>query len=278
MATRKKTSKSILSRAKPVSELEMVITALFYGRSGTGKTTLAGDFPKPLLLLDIGERGTDSLSDQEGIDVLTISQWGELEEVYWDLAEGGHGYKTVVIDAVHTMQGLALQEARDVAGKKEKDQTSQRDFGQASGLMNKWLYHFRDLRDDGVNIVFLAHDRLREVDTEDDETVILPEMGPNLMPGVAKTITGAVNIIGYTFIKEEVTKSKIAGKKPQREVQYGLRIGPNAIYSTKIRKPKNFHLPEYLIDPSYGKLVSVLKGETLEETTPHKTTIRKRIK
>lgn len=265
MATRKKSS-SILSRAKPVSKLEMVITALFYGRSGTGKTTIAGTFPTPILLLDIGERGTDSVSDVEGLDVLPISTWNDLEEVYWELKDGTE-YKTVVIDAAHTMQGLALQEARELAGKKEKDQTSQRDFGQASGLMNKWIYNYRDLRDDGINIVFLAHDRLREIDTDDDDSVILPEMGPNLMPGVAKTLTGAVNIIGYTFIREEVTKSKIAGRKAERQIQYGLRIGPNPIYHTKIRKPKKNELPEYIVDPTYDKLVNVLKGNSTATPT-----------
>lgn len=273
MAIRKKSS-SILSRAKPVSKLEMVITALFYGRSGTGKTTLAGTFPTPILLIDIGERGTDSVSDVEGLDVISVTQWGEIEEIYWELKESTK-YKTVVIDAAHTMQNLALMEARNIAGKKEKDQTSQRDFGQASGLMNQWIYHYRDLRDDGINVVFLAHDRLREIDTEDDDSVILPEMGPNLMPGVAKTLTGSVNIIGYTFIREEVTRSKVAGQKSKREVQYGLRIGPNAIYSTKIRKPKGFDLPEYIIDPTYGKLVNVLTGNSNAAPTQRKVIKRK---
>lgn len=275
MATRKKSS-SILSRAKPVSKMEMVITALFYGRSGTGKTTIAGTFPTPILLLDIGERGTDSVADVEGLDVLAIKQWSDLEEVYWELKDGTD-YKTIVIDAAHTMQGLALQEARNLAGKKEKDQTSQRDFGQASGLMNQWIYHYRDLRDDGINVVFLAHDRLREIDTEDDESVILPEMGPNLMPGVAKTLTGSVNIIGYTFIREEVTRSKVAGKKAIREIQYGLRIGPNPIYHTKIRKPKEFELPEYIVDPTYAKLVNVLKGNsTAAPSTPKRKIVRRK--
>lgn len=251
---------SILSKARPVSEISMIITALLYGRSGTGKTTISGTFPKPLLVLDIGERGTDSLSGDD-ISSIEVNSWKDLEDIYWELKNGDHDYKTIVIDATHSMQNLALQEARDISGKKDKDQTSQRDFGQASNLMNQWIYHFRDLRDDDINVVFLCHDRLREVDTDDDE-IIAPEMGPRLMPGVAGTLLGAVNIVGYTYIRETVTKSKVAGQKPKRVVEYGLKLGPNSVYATKIRSPKEVEVPEYLIDPTYDKLVDVIKGSS----------------
>ena len=44
---------AVLSRIKPVSDMSLVIAALFYGRAGTGKTTMAATFPGPLLHLDI---------------------------------------------------------------------------------------------------------------------------------------------------------------------------------------------------------------------------------
>lgn len=262
MPPKKPSSKSILSKATPVHQLSLIVTALFYGRSGTGKTTIAGTFPKPILFIDIGERGTDSIFDLPDVDSIQVTEWSELEEIYWALKDGSK-YKTVVVDAAHTMQNLALAEARAIAGKKEKDQTSQRDFGQASGLMNQWVYNYRDLRDDDINVVFLAHDRLREIDTDDEDAgLIAPEMGPRLMPGVAGTLLGAVNVVGYTYIREEITKSKVAGQKPKREVQYCLRIGPHGIYATKIRSPKGHAVPEYIVDPTYGKLVDVIKGNS----------------
>lgn len=273
MAIKKKAapSKSILSRAKPVAELKLIITALFYGRSGSGKTTVAGTFPKPLLILDIGERGTDSLSSMEGVDVITVNNWGELEEIYWALKEGTE-YKTVVIDAVHTMQNQAIQEARELANKKDKDMTSQRDMGQATGLMNQWNYSFRDLRDDGINVVFLAHDRLRETDTDDGVDSISPEVGPNVMPNVGKTLMGAVNIIGYTYIRE-VAEKKVPGKKADTRREYCMLLGANSVYNTKVRSPKENVTPEFIVDPSYDKLVAVIKGET----TPAATSTKRRI-
>lgn len=58
---------------------------VFYGRSGTGKTTAASTFPKPMLLLDAKDRGTDSISDVPGIDVLDVQTYDEFETAYWYL-------------------------------------------------------------------------------------------------------------------------------------------------------------------------------------------------
>jgi hypothetical protein len=267
MRKRKVASNSILTRAKLVTEIELVITALFYGRSGTGKTTLSGSFPKPMLIVDIGERGTDSLADLDDVRSIQVSEWAEVEEIYWALKKGDSGYNTVVLDALHTMQALATMEAKLSSGKKGTDQVSQRDFGQASGLMLQWLYHFRDLRDIGINVVFLCHDKVQEHDTEDDTDMILPEVGPRLMPSLAGAVCGMVNVVGNTYIKEVVTKSRKAGEKAHREVQYCLRIGPHAYYSTKIRRPKDLPIPEFIVDPSYDKLVSVIKGAEAPRST-----------
>lgn len=274
---RKRTaSSSILTRAKLVTEIELVITALFYGRSGTGKTTIAGTFPKPMLVVDIGERGTDSLADLEDVRSIQVTEWSEVEEIYWALKEGKSGYNTVVLDALHTMQALATMEAKLSSGKKETDQVSQRDFGQASGLMVQWLYNFRDLRDIGINVVFLCHDKVQEHDTDDDTDMILPEVGPRLMPSLAGAVCGMVNIVGNTYIKEVITKSRKAGEKPHREVQYCLRVGPHGYYTTKIRRPKDLPIPEFIVDPTYGKLVSVIKGTEAPNTTTRK--LRRKVK
>lgn len=263
MRKRKAAKKSsVLDNAEAVSDLSLVITALFYGRSGTGKTALSGTFPKPLLIIDIGERGTDTLANEKDVDVIKISTWAEFEEIYWELKESDHKYKSVSVDSLHSLQALAISEVKEIANKKPTDQTSQKDFGQAGALITNWCVNYRDLQDEGLNVMFLAHDRVTEVDTDEDSEVIIPEIGPRLMPSVASAITGAVNVVGNTFIKEIITKSKKVGSKATREVQYCLRIGPNGVYSTKIRQPKKFELPEYIVDPNYDKLCNVIKGNT----------------
>lgn len=257
-----KTSKSrLLGMSQKVGELGTIITALLYGRSGTGKTTLSGTFPK-LLVLDIGERGTDSISDTDA-EVIKITDWQQFEDVFFELREGNHDFKSVSVDSLHSLQALAIRKVKADAKKNDDDQTSQRDFGQASGLMNQWLLNYRDLRDNDINVVFLCHDKVSEYDGEDDEQ-ITPEVGPRLMPSVASTVVGAVNLIGYTFIRQaEAEKKKLGQKKVEPKKEYCLRVGPNALYTTKVRRAKSSAIktPEFIVDPTYGKLKELIKPQ-----------------
>lgn len=261
MKKKSSSNKSILSRAKPVHMLAMIVTALIYGRAGTGKTTIAGTFPKPLLLLDISEKGTDSIADEKGVDVLRIEDWDDFEAVYWELEAGETKYKTVVVDALHAAQALAILKSKK--GGDAAAQTTKHDFMKASQLLQTWVVNYRDLEEKGINVVFICHDRLSAGDDGGDgeEGVLAPEVGPRLMPSIASLVTGAVKVVGHTFIKETLTKKGL-GKKPERKVDYCLRIGPHGFYTTKIRSPKSAETPDFLKNPTYENLVAVMKGNT----------------
>lgn len=259
-----KSRAAILDRIKPVSQLPLVVTAMIYGRSGTGKTTLAASFPGPRLVLDIRERGTDSISDVPDTDCLPILEWSDMEDIYWELQAGRAEYRTVILDAVHPLQSLAIQWAKgDRLGREAgpMDQTTKHDFMRASGMLQTWMQNFVDLQDQGINVVFLCHDKHRDGEGDGDSEMITPEVGPNLMPSVASMITGAVKIVGHTFIREEITKSKRVGVKPTRKMEYCLRIGPHGFYHTKVRSNKELFVPEYLTDPTYEDIVEVMKGQ-----------------
>lgn len=246
---------------EPVSQLESTISMLAYGKSGTGKTTFSSTFPKPLLLMDIREKGWDSIANVKGVDVAKVDRWEQFEEMYWYLAEGNHKYKTVVIDQVTTLQDLALNKSLREAGKKETDALSKRDFGHASGLMKTWLLNYRDLIDVGINVVFLAHDRAQEGDeTEDNQ--IDPSVGPRMMPSVASFLNGAVKLIGHTFIRET---TEIVDKRRKRLISFAMRIGPHAYYVTKARSLVGVTVPQVVVDPTHEKLAAVMQG-TYSET------------
>jgi hypothetical protein len=90
------------------------------------------------------------------------------------------------------------------------------------------------------------------------------------MPSVASLLTGAVKVVGHTFVREVVEKSKSLGKKPKRKMQYCLRIGPHGYYTTKIRSPKASPVPDYLVDPTFEDILEVVKG-TMPETADTST-------
>lgn len=248
---------AITDRIKPVTSLGLVLAALFYGRAGTGKTTVASTFPKPLLHLDIREKGTDSISDVEGVDTLQINSWDEFEQVYWYLTSDQSKYKTVVIDAVSQLQDFAVEKALEEDGK-SNEVVTKRQWGSAAGKLKTWIINYRDLVDHDINVVFLAHDRTREgEDGEDGE--LTPTVGPRLMPSVASVMTASVKLIGNTFIRE--THEKLEGGKMKRSVVYCMRIGPHAYYETKIRQPKGSFTPDIIENPDYNVMVSLMKGE-----------------
>ncbi len=244
-----------------------VITAVLYGRSGTGKTTILGSFPKPLLVLDIGEKGTDSIASLKNVSVLQVETWDDIEALYWEVKEDPDLFKTIGIDSLHSMQTLAIAEAKRRNNIKPEESTSQRIFGEASGLMQQWLQSFRDLSEDGIHIVYVAHDKVFATETDDLHGSIDPEVGPKLMPSLSGFVQGIVNLVGNTYISETITKPKKAGEKKKRAIHYRLRIGPNSYYSTKIRKAKDIDLPEYITDPTFEKLMKVRKGLSVETPT-----------
>lgn len=264
MATRKRTPTrakrnneydAVVEKIKPVSAMDLTLAALFYGRAGTGKTTVACTFPRPILHLDIREKGTDSVSDLEDVDSIQVEDWDEFEQLYWYLDSGNHKYKTVVIDAVSQLQDFAVEKAL-AEDNKTGEVVSKRQWGQAAGKLKTWIINYRDLVDSGIHVVFLAHDRAHEGE-ESEDGEMMPSVGPRVMPSVASVLTASVKLIGNTFIREQHKKE---GLKISREYQYCMRVGPHAYYETKIRQPKGSFTPDIIEDPSYDKLVSIMKG------------------
>lgn len=258
MATRKKASNEPPIQIVPFGDLPTILAVLLYGRSGTGKTTVASSFPKPLLLLDVREKGTDSVANVKGGHVGSITEWDEFESMYWYLKKGGHPYKTVVIDQVSQLQDLAIRKALETNKKEATDPVAKRDFGVASGLMKTWLLDYRDLIDEDINVVFIAHDRSigGEEDAQGDQ--IEPSIGPRLMPSIASFLNGSVKIIGNTFIRE---RFEVKGNRKVRSIDYGIRVGPHAYYTTKMRSPVGIASPAVIVNPTYEKMRAALKGE-----------------
>jgi hypothetical protein len=171
-----------------------------------------------------------------------------------------------VVDQLTQLQALALAKAMKDNKKEPDDQVSKRDFGGAAGLMNTWLLNYRDLIDLGIHVVFLAHDRLsRGGDDEGSgEDQIEPEVGPRVMPSVASFLNGAVKIIGNTFIREQYT---IVNKRKVRSVQYCMRVGPHAYFTTKVRSPVGISTPDSIVNPTFDTLLSIMNGTYKEGST-----------
>ncbi len=247
---------SILDKITPVGELQTNLVMLVYGRSGTGKTHFGSTFPRPCLFIDTNERGTDTIAMEEQIDVVRITDWAEADELLWELKDGLN-YETVVIDQVTNLQDLGMYEVLRKQRKGRDETFSQRNWGQLSGMLKQFITDFRDLADQ-YNLLMIAHERIDEPGDEEDEH-IEPNIGARVMPSVGTFLDGAVDSIGCTFIKE---RWETEDREEVRHVDYCMRIGPHAFYSTKIRRPVSAGpIPELIVNPTYQKIKDLTSGK-----------------
>lgn len=235
-------------------ESEEFIKALFYGPNGTGKTTVAGTFPKPLLVLDVNERGTRVLAKQEGCSKRNVDVFEMFAQAYWYLKSGKHPYKTVVIDNVTTLQEVAMRYVMNKEAtfdlSKDMDMPTKRDWGGLSQLLKRWLIDFRNL---DMNVVFIAQEkRDKEEDLESDEASVYPQVTPSV-----KSILGAaVDVIGRTYVLERTDPNT-----DKSVIRFCMRIAPSSKYLAKIRIPEGAKTPNSVVNPSYDALYKIMSGE-----------------
>lgn len=249
---------------KPLTEFNPTRSWAIYGRSGSGKTTFSATFPRPILYLDIRDKGTDSIVDDKGdIFVVEIDHWDKVDQVYYHVKNNPGKYKTVVFDTVTQLQQLVLEKLKNSTAVNLGDwgTLTKRDWGAASNMMKEQIINFRDLP---VELVFIAQEKTSSFDEDDSssDSQLVPEVGPSVMKSVASILNASVSIIGNTFIRLRKASKVVRGKKITKEItSYCLRIGPNPYFVTKIRKPKGLEVPLFVEDPTYEDIINVMKGE-----------------
>lgn len=259
---------AVKKRIVPVKGLLGKVTALVYGRSGTGKTTFAATIDKVdpvvpgadrVLILDISEEGTDSVYDQPTLDVIELRNWNDFAGVYQFLKKGEHKYKAVIIDTITQLQRLAMDEAKLRADVDVDGAMTRRAWGFLSSMINPMLLSYRDLP---MHVILIAQDRKDE--TEDEEDDLIPDVGPAVMPSIATTVNAMVKVIGQTYItqKEKNVKGQI-----RRTTTYRLRVGPHPFYLTKLRCPKKFKVTGSIPNPNFSTIVEIIRGDHGKKST-----------
>ena len=116
---------SILSTAVPVTSLrEEYVKLCVYGRNRIGKTTLAAQFPKPLLFISCEPAhcgGVQSVSNVQGITLIQVEDKPIAGEKLFgrdkvaaignELSKSNH-YKTVVLKTATSLQDIILEEMK----------------------------------------------------------------------------------------------------------------------------------------------------------------------
>ena len=269
---RTKKATSVIDRIGPIGFNEDDGFSInLYGKSASGKTTLWGTFPSPILAIVCsggkkpGElRSLDTPANRKRIDQVVLRESDELKKLIEHQEETSH-YKTIVLDHGTGLQDFVLKEILgldELPAQKSWGLASREQYGQCTMQTKEY---FRALLSLTCYRVIVAQER--EFNTDGDESILEPYVSSALTPSLVGWLNPACDYIAETFIRQRmvektmtIKRKKIKRKVKGEGVDYCLRVGPHAVYTTKFRLPKGTPLPEVIVDPDYDKIMKLVQG------------------
>ncbi len=211
---------------------------LFYGDAGRGKTWLAASISEvaefgPVLLIDV-EGGSSAIArDFKDVDVLSINNHSQFQEVFDWLLSGEHKYETVIIDTI----GVVMDRAEKFFGEKPENKGNK--FGKWGDLKNWANDIFRAFHTAPFVTILIAH----AFDDKDENSGAIKTTA--MLPGSFKsTLPSIPDIVGYMTIEAQ------EDGPPQRV----LVVGQSDRLVTKNR----FGLPAKIYEPSMKKIIDMI--------------------
>jgi hypothetical protein len=272
---------SVLDRIAPISFEGVNVSVLVYGQSGTGKTTFWATFPGPILCIissgsfKPGElRSVNSPEYREKIKQVVLYQSAEMRDLMRHVQQTRE-YKTIVLDHVSGLQDLTLKEIlglQELPAQKHWGFATRDHYSQSTAQCKEYLRAMLNCQD-FCNVVIVGQERnFNGPEDRADPEMVFNGIGVGVTPALASWLQPAVD---YTlqaykrprFTEQEVTTRTGVEKTKVREkgVDFCLRCEPHDIIATKFRVPKGSPLPDYIVNPTYEKLMSVIRGEGLPE-------------
>lgn len=270
----------LLSRIEPLNvDPDEGIKIMLYGESGSGKTTLWSTFPKPILVMLCsggmrpGElRSIDTPEMRKVVKQIVLRDTDEVGALAAHVGATG-AFNTLVLDHVSGLQDLALQEilGKKIPAQKTYGIATQQQWGQCAAFCKEGIRAMLNL---SCNVVIVGQERLNKGKDDGIESeIIKPTVGVGVIPALALWLNPACDYILQMFkrgrTKETIRTVGQKGSANYKEtkileslpgISYCARTEPHHVYSTKFRVPRGSPLPEYIEDPSYDKIMALLRG------------------
>lgn len=231
------------------------VRCVIYGTEGIGKSTLAAQFPDPLVL--------DTEDGTGRIDCARVSCRNAmaLEGAMLDLIGDSQGFKTVVIDSADWAERQILEHLLDKARKRSIEDFG---FGKGYTMLAEACSRILGLADQliarGVHVVFVAHATIKRT-SPPDETDGYDRYELKLTRQTAPLFKEWADLLLFCNYKTRLVEGSDGRKKAQggkARLMYAERA---AAYDAKNRYGLPAEMPMAI-----GELAAVLEPQTLAQT------------
>lgn len=236
---------------KNLSDVKPSKIFLFYGKTGTGKTTLSGTFPKPCII-DANEMdGASSIGNIIG-ENCTIDNYEDFEEFVKNIDKyyTEKKFETLIIDTVDGVQNLNLKSLAK-NGKVTLNNYADSNYE----LQQIFLKVIEFAKEKDLYLIFNSHEKDNTIADDTTGEILNPNVGPQITPKLSEWLQAVCSIVGHT---RKVEKKNDLGQS--QGIYYCIKIGPDAVFKTKVRVPKDQIKANVIVNPTCEKLMSVLNG------------------
>jgi hypothetical protein len=235
----------LLDEAVDIKDLGQRNLWVIYGKSGSGKTKVLSTFPKPLLYLQIGDDGSNTIIDAEDVKAIRVKDSSHLKGLLQE-ARLDKKYATVACDTF----SLFTNEWIDANAIQKKKRMTQQMWGDLKSDTEEIikLAHILALK---KIVVLTCHEGADAFEGMEDE--ITPDIRPSVTKGARTYLEAMANYGIHTTILE---KQNDNGKTLYR---YAVHLASNPYYWVKTQKPANIKLPKLVYNPTYDKIMNLLE-------------------
>lgn len=250
----------MIEKAKPLKDVPQNKFVVMYGKSNTGKTTLAATFPKPLLYVRIKDDGVNSINNIDGIKIVEAKT---VNDIYIASKEciTIDSYKTVLFDTFSFITEMWKEEQLSIkestkSSKLTVERMSQPMWGDLQTITNATI---NNLAKASTNkwVIVTGHQVVEMLEGLEDE--LTPDGRISINKASRNHLEGLANLgLHTTRIKKEVMA---ADGSTTLKVKYAVDIGPNVTYWTKVQTTKDVKIPKRIINPTFDKIMEVIGGK-----------------
>ena len=241
----------ILSEAVDISKLGKRNLWVLWGKSGSGKTHFIGTLPKPLLYIQSGDDGSNTIANTDGIKAIRAHSIDRLKQIGEELKKD-KTYKSVAVDTFSMITNVWV----DVNSVQKKKKMTMQMWGDLKIETEELIKIFHEVAENHI-VALSCHEVNDTIEGMDDE--VIPDFGPSTTKGSRIYLQGMANY-GVHFTKVNKTVTDKATGEEKEVVKYAAHLGPNPYYWTKLQIDDSIKVPEIMINPSYTKIVNIIKG------------------